>query len=165
MKGRVVQADGYCPEVLSNRLRPFQRASRPTTGRFTSDLTLCLFLRQQNICDFGRREYQVEASKDLKTFGWDLKDTRLGVIDEIRQSYYTVLLAGQVKRCGQSWNGPSFFCASPFHEVGLQTQDRCHPGRLEVSKAQRACPGQNALFIKRVALNKALRLDEARLIN
>ena len=48
----------------------------------------------QNIYDFGRREYKVQvAQEDLKAFRWDLKDTRLSVIDEIRQGYYGVLLA------------------------------------------------------------------------
>ena len=47
-----------------------------------NDLATYFLGLSQNIYDFGRREYKVQASReDLKTFQWTLKDTRLSVID------------------------------------------------------------------------------------
>ena len=68
--------------------------STSTTASENNSQSIFFLGLTQNIYDFGRREYKVQASQeDFKAFGWDLKDIRLGVIDEIRQGYYGVLLA------------------------------------------------------------------------
>ncbi len=125
-KARVVQVQSdYYPNVSiesdyarsSGITSTSSTSTSPSPSASSSDNNqYLLFLGlTQNIYDFGRREYKVLASQeDLKAFGWDLKDTRLGVIDEIRQSYYAVLLADRGKKSGRkNWSVPNYSCARP----------------------------------------------------
>ena len=96
----------------------------------------------QNIYDFGRREYKVQASQeDLKVFQWDYKDARLGVIDEIRQAYYGELLAGRTEKVRlQELDRTQFFLrqARGFYQVGLKPKIDVTQADLGVIKSQKA---------------------------
>jgi outer membrane protein TolC len=172
-KARVTQVQSdYYPELFVESDYSRYKGSlsgTSTSGTATaSDLnafTLYLGLNQ-NIYDFGRREYRVQASEeDLKTYRWDLKDTRLGVIDEIRQAYYGTLLAGRGEKVReQEMERTQLFLrqARGFYQVGLKPRIDVTQAELEVIKAQKALlQAQNGFLLSRVALNKALGLDEA----
>lgn len=120
----------------------------------------------QNIYDFGRREYKVLASReDLRAYQWDWKDVRLAVIEEIRQSYYGVLLAGRSEKVrGEELDRAQLFLrqARGFYQVGLKPKIDVTQAELEVSKAQKALlKAQNDVQLSLVTLNKSLGLDEA----
>jgi outer membrane protein TolC len=172
-QARVVQVQSdYYPELFFEG--DYSRYKGTLSGTSTSASATAADLNaytaylglNQNIYDFGRREYRVQASEqDLKTYRWDLKDTRLGVIDEIRQGYYGVLLAGRGEKVReQELDRTQLFLrqARGFYQVGLKPKIDVTQAELEVSKAQRALlQAQNAFLLNRVALNKALGLDEA----
>jgi outer membrane protein len=172
-KARVVQAQAdYYPELFIETDYSRSKGNLSSTGNSgsasASDLNsyVAYLGLNQNVYDFGRREYRVQASKeDLKTYGWDLKDTRLGVIDEIRQSYYGVLLADRGEKVReQELDRTQLFLrqARGFYQVGLKPKIDVTQAELEVTKAQRALlQAQNAFLLSRVALNKALGLTEA----
>lgn len=166
-----VQSD-YYPDLFAegdySRYKGTLSGTSTSGSATASDLnafTLYLGLNQ-NIYDFGRREYRVQASEeDLKTYRWDLKDTRLGVIDEIRQGYYAALLAGRGEKVReQELERTQLFLrqARGFYQVGLKPRIDVTQAELEVIKAQKALlQAQNGLLLSRVTLNKALGLDEA----
>ena len=121
----------------------------------------------QNIYDFGRREYKVQAAQeDLKAYGWDLKDTRLGVIDEIRQGYYAVLLADRgVKVREKELERTQLFLrqAKGFYQVGLKPRIDVTQAELQLIQAQKASlKAKNDLSVSRVNLQKSLGLETSR---
>jgi outer membrane protein TolC len=172
-KARVVQVrSDYYPEVFiegdySRYKGSLSGTSNPNSVSAADLNAYTMYMGlNQNIYDFGRREYRVKAStEDLKTYRWDLKDTRLGVIDEIRSGYYGVLLAGRGEKVReQELERTQLFLrqARGFYQVGLKPRIDVTQAELEVTKAQRALlQAQNALQLSRVALNKALGLDQA----
>ena len=118
----------------------------------------------QNIYDFGRREYKVQvAQEDLKAFRWDLKDTRLSVIDEIRQGYYGVLLAerGEKVREKELERTQLFLRqANGFYQVGLKPRIDVTQAELQLIQAQKALlKAKNDFSVSRVNLQKSLGLD------
>ena len=120
----------------------------------------------QNIYDFGRREYKVQATKeDLKAFNWDLKDTRLSVIDEIRQGYYGVLLANRGEKVREKeLERTQLFLrqAQGFYQVGLKPRIDVTQAELGVIQAQKALlKAKNDLSVSRVNLQKSLGLENA----
>ena len=172
-KARVVQVrSDYYPDLFFegdvSRYKGSLSGTSSSGSASASDLnSYVLYLGiNQNIYDFGRREYRVQASsEDLKAFRWDLKDTRLGVIDEIRQGYYGVLLADRVEKVReQELNRTQLFLrqAQGFYRVGLKPKIDVTQAELEVIKAQKALlQAQNNFLVSRVTLNKAMGLEEA----
>ena len=108
----------------------------------------------------------MQASKeDLKAFNWDLKDTRLSVIDEIRQGYYGVLLAARGEKVReQELERTQLFLrqAKGFYQVGLKPRIDVTQAELGVIQAQKALlKAKNDLSVSRVNLQKSLGLDHA----
>jgi len=173
-KARVVQVQSdYYPDFLLetdySRFSGTSTASSPSTSISASDNTSqsIFFLGlTQNIYDFGRREYKVQASQeDLKIYRWDFKDARLGVIEEIRQAYYGELLAGRTEKVRQQeLDRTQVFLrqARGFYQVGLKPKIDVTQAELEVIKSQKALlKSQNDLLVGRVNLQKALGLDQS----
>lgn len=171
-KARVVQfqADYYPNLALEgdyNRshgsFRDTVNSTSNTTSSSDNQYIVSLGLTQ-NIYDFGRREYKVQAAQeDFKAFGWDLKDIRLGVIDEIRQSYYGVLLAdrGQKVREKELERTQLFLRqAKGFYQVGLKPRIDVTQAELQLIQAQKALlKAKNDFSVSRVNLQKSLGLD------
>jgi outer membrane protein len=170
-KARVVQLQAdYYPNLalegdFSRNNASFNTPSVSGGSSVNNQYKLSLGLTQ-NIYDFGRREYRVQASKeDLKAFNWDLKDTRLSVIDEIRQGYYGVLLADRGEKVReQELERTQLFLrqAKGFYQVGLKPRIDVTQAELGVIQAQKALlKAKNDLSISRVNLQKSLGLDHA----
>ena len=169
-KARVVQFQSdYYPDLALET--DYSRYSGSLTSSSTSSTvseknsqTLFFLGLTQNIYDFGRREYRVQASQeDLKAFGWDLKDTRLSVIDEIRQGYYGVLLADRVGKVReQELERTQLFLrqAKGFYQVGLKPRIDVTQAELQLIQAQKALlKAKNDFSVSRVNLQKSLGLD------
>jgi outer membrane protein TolC len=172
-KARVVQVQAdYYPNVSiesdyyrSNGTTTSSSASNPISATSSNNNQYLLSLGlTQNIYDFGRREYKVQsAQEDLKAFGWDLKDTRLGVIDEIRQGYYGVLLADRGERVREKeLERTQLFLrqAKGFYQVGLKPRIDVTQAELQLIQAQKALlKAKNDASVSRVNLQKSLGLD------
>lgn len=132
-----------------------------------SDLTTYYLGLSQNIYDFGRREYKVQASKeDLKAYQWSLKDTRLSVIDNIRQAYYGVLLTQRVAKFRQEdleRAREHFKQAQGFYQVGLKAKIDVTQAEVTVITAQKALlQAEGNVQIAWVTLAAAMGLDQAK---
>jgi outer membrane protein len=129
-----------------------------------NDLSTYYLGLSQNIYDFGRREYKVQISKeDLKTYQWTLRDTRLTVIDNIRQAYYGVLLAQrvvQVRREDLSRTQDHLRQAQGFYQVGLKAKIDVTQAEVTVITAQKALiQAENDVRVAWVTLSAAMGLD------
>ena len=118
----------------------------------------------QNIYDFGRREYKVQSSKeDLKTYQWDLKDIRLVVINEIRQAYFGVLLTQRIVKVRQEDLNRTqlhFEQARAFYQIGLKARIDFTQAEVELIKAQKALlKAQNDAKVTMVSLARAMGFD------
>ncbi len=171
-KARVVQfqADYYPNLALEGDATRYNgnlnSSSRSTATSDYNQYLVSLGLTQ-NIYDFGRREYKVQAAKeDLKAYGWDLKDIRLGVIDEIRQGYYGVLLADRGEKVREKeLERTQLFLrqAQGFYQVGLKPRIDVTQAELQLIQAQKALlKAKNDLSVSRVNLQKSLGLDYSR---
>jgi len=169
-KARVVQVrSDYYPDLLleTDYSRYNGTLTSPSNSTPVSDKnsqTLFFLGLTQNIYDFGRREYKVQASQeDLKAYGWDLKDTRLSVLDEIRQGYYGVLLADRVEKVReQELERTQLFLrqAKGFYQVGLKPRIDVTQAELQLIQAQKALlKAKNDFSVSRVNLQKSLGLD------
>ncbi len=130
-----------------------------------TDLTTYYLGLSQNIYDFGRREYTIQASKeDLKTYQWTLKDTRLSVIDNIRQAYYGVLLAQRVvtfSREDLERTREHFNQAQGFYQVGLKARIDVTQAEVTVITAQKVLlQAENNVRVGWVTLAAAMGLDQ-----
>ena len=169
-KARVVQfqADYYPNLALEgdyNRSHGslYGELASKTTSSSENQYIVSLGLTQ-NIYDFGRREYKVQAAQeDFKAFGWDLKDTRLTVIDEIRQGYYGVLLADRGEKVREKeLERTQLFLrqAKGFYQVGLKPRIDVTQAELQLIQAQKALlKAKNDFSVSRVNLQKSLGLD------
>jgi outer membrane protein len=129
-----------------------------------NDLTIYSVGLSQNIYDFGRTKYNVQTSKeDLKTFQWTLKDTRLSVIDNIRQAYYGVLLTQRVVRVRQEALADTqehLKQAQGFYQVGLKAKIDVTQAEVAVITAQSALlQAENDVRVAWVTLASAMGLD------
>jgi outer membrane protein len=169
-KARVVQVRAdYYPDLsletdYSRYNGTFTSSSTSTPVSDKNSQTLFFLGLTQNIYDFGRREYKVQAAQeDHKAFGWDLKDTRLGVIDEIRQSYYAVLLADRGEKVREKeLERTQLFLrqAKGFYQVGLKPRIDVTQAELQLILAQKALlKAKNDFSVSRVNLKKSLGLD------
>jgi outer membrane protein len=130
-----------------------------------ADLTAYYVGLSQNIYDFGRREYKVQATKeDLKTYQWSLKDIRLTVIDTIRQTYYGVLLAQRVVKVRQGdleKTRDHFNQAQGFYRVGLKAKIDVTQAEVALITAQKALlQAEGNVQTAWVALAAAMGLDQ-----
>jgi outer membrane protein len=168
-KARVVQFQAdYYPNLalegdFSRNNATFSTPSASGGSSVNNQYNFSLGLTQ-NIYDFGRREYKVQATKeDLKAFNWDLKDTRLSVIDEIRQGYYGVLLADRGEKVReQELERTQLFLrqAQGFYQVGLKPRIDVTQAELGVIQAQKALlKAKNDLSVSRVNLQKSIGLE------
>jgi len=137
----------------------------PSVDVAPTDLTTYYLGLSQNIYDFGRREYKIQASKeDLKTYQWTLKDTRLSVIDSIRQAYYGVLLAQRVAKFRQEdleRTREHFKQAQGFYQVGLKAKIDVTQAEVTVITAQKAVlQAENNIQVGWVTLAAAMGLDQ-----
>ncbi|OGP50907.1 MAG: hypothetical protein A2Y79_10070 [Deltaproteobacteria bacterium RBG_13_43_22] len=140
-------------------------SSGTSSGAMDRDLYNYYIGLSQNIYDFGRREYKIQASRnDLGTYQWTLKDTRLTVIDTIRQTYYGVLLAQRVVKVRQedlNRTREHFKQAQGFYQVGLKAKIDVTQAEVAVITAQKALlQAENNVQISRVALAAAMGLDK-----
>ena len=169
-KARVVQfRSDYYPELLleTDYSRYSGSLTATTTSASVSEVnsqSIFFLGLTQNIYDFGRREYRVQASQeDLRAYGWDLKDSRLSVIDEIRQGYYGVLLADRGEKVREKeLERTQLFLrqAKGFYQVGLKPRIDVTQAELELIKAQKALlKAKNDFAVSRVNLQKSLGLD------
>ncbi len=129
-----------------------------------TDLTTYSLGLSQNIYDFGRTKYNVQISKeDLKTFQWTLKDTRLSVIDNIRQAYYGVLLTQRVVQVRQESLTDAqehLQQAQGFYQVGLKAKIDVTQAEVAVITAQSALrQAENDVRVAWVTLASAMGLD------
>jgi outer membrane protein len=129
-----------------------------------NDLATYYFGLTQNIYDFGRREYKVQISReDLKTFQWTLKDTRLSVIDAIRQAYYGVLLTQRVVQVRQedlARTQEHLKQAKGFYQVGLKAKIDVTQAEVAVVTAQKALiQAENDAMVAWITLAAAMGLD------
>lgn len=129
-----------------------------------TDLTTYSLGLSQNIYDFGRTKYNVQTSKeDLKTFQWTLKDTRLSVIDNIRQAYYGVLLTQRVVQVRQEALADTqehLKQAQGFYQVGLKAKIDVTQAEVAVITAQSALiQAENDVRVAWVTLATAMGLD------
>ena len=134
-------------------------------GNFPVDLTTYYLGLSQNIYDFGRREYKVQASReDLKTFQWATKDTRLSVIDSIRQAYYGVLLAQRTVKVRQEdlfRTKEHLIQAKGFYQVGLKAMIDVTQAEVAVVTAQKTLlQAENDVLVNWVNLSAAMGLDQ-----
>jgi len=139
--------------------------SSPTLNMGATDLTTYYLGLSQNIYDFGRREYKIQASKeDLKTYQWTLKDTRLSVIDNIRQAYYGVLLAQRVVKVRKEdleRTQEHFKQAQGFYQVGLKAKIDVTQAEVTVITAQKALlQAESNVQIAWVTLAAAMGIDQ-----
>jgi len=169
-KARVVQfRSDYYPDLLVET--DYSRYNGTLTSTSTSasasernSQSIFYLGLTQNIYDFGRREYKVQASQeDLKAYGWDLKDIRLSVLDEIRQGYYGVLLADRAEKVReQELERTQLFLrqAKGFYQVGLKPRIDVTQAELQLIQAQKALlKAKNDILVSRVNLQKSLGLD------
>jgi outer membrane protein len=136
-----------------------------TTGSGVNDLTTYYLGLSQNIYDFGRREYKVQSSKeDLKTYQWTFKDTRLAVIDSIRQAYYGVLLTQRVVQVRQedlNRTREHLMQAQGFYRVGLKAKIDVTQAEVAVVNAQKALiQAENDVQQAWVNLSAAMGLEQ-----
>ncbi|MGC1401746.1 MAG: TolC family protein [Thermodesulfobacteriota bacterium] len=129
-----------------------------------TDLTTYSLGLSQNIYDFGRTKYNVQISKeDLKTFQWTLKDTRLTVLDNIRQAYYGVLLTQRVVQVRQEALADTqehLKQAEGFYQVGLKARIDVTQAEVAVITAQSALiQAENDVRVAWVTLAAAMGLD------
>ncbi len=140
-----------------------------SAGNGPTDLTAYYIGLSQNIYDFGRREYKVQASReDLKTYQWTLKDVRLSVIDSIRQAYYGVLLAQRVVQVRQedlARTREHLKQAQGFYQVGLKAKIDVTQAEVAVITTQKALlQAENDVRVAWVALSAAMGLDQPPLV-
>ena len=112
----------------------------------------------------ARTKYNVQTSKeDLKTFQWTLKDTRLSVIDNIRQAYYGVLLTQRVVQVRQEALADTqehLKQAQGFYQVGLKAKIDVTQAEVAVITAQSALiQAENDVRVAWVTLATAMGLD------
>jgi outer membrane protein len=136
-----------------------------TTGAGVNDLTTYYLGLSQNLYDFGRREYKVQSSKeDLKTYQWTFKDTRLSVIDSIRQAYYGVLLTQRIVQVRQEDLGRTqehLRQAQGFYRVGLKAKIDVTQAEVAVVNAQKTLiQAENDVRQAWVNLAAAIGLDQ-----
>jgi len=136
-----------------------------TSSNNPTDLTSYYLGLTQNIYDFGRREYKVQASKeDKKTYQWSLKDIRLSVIDNIRQAYYGVLLAQRVVKVRKedlARTQEHLVQAKGFYNVGLKAMIDVTQAEVAVVNAQKTLlQAENDVLVNWVTLAAAMGLDE-----
>jgi outer membrane protein len=129
------------------------------------DLTTYYLGLSQNIYDFGRREYKVQASReDLKTYQWTSIDTRLSVIDSIRQAYYGVLLAQrtvEVRLEDLDRTKEHLKQAQGFYQVGLKAKIDVTQAEVAVITTQKALlQAENDVRVSWVTLSAAMGLDQ-----
>ncbi|MBA4395750.1 MAG: hypothetical protein C0407_19535, partial [Desulfobacca sp.] len=129
------------------------------------DLTTYYLGLSQNIYDFGRREYKVQASReDLKTYQWTSKDIQLSVIDSIRQAYYGVLLAQRFVKVRQedlTRTKEHLRQAKGFYQVGLKAMIDVTQAEVAVITAQKTLlQAENDVQVNWVNLSAAMGLDE-----
>jgi outer membrane protein len=134
-------------------------------GNFPTDLTTYYLGLSQNIYDFGRREYKVQASReDLKTYQWSSKDTRLSVVDSIRQAYYGVLLAQRVVKVRQedvNRTKEHLIQAKGFYQVGLKAMIDVTQAEVAYVTAQKTLlQAENDVQLNWVTLAAAMGLDQ-----
>ncbi|MEW6188180.1 MAG: TolC family protein [Thermodesulfobacteriota bacterium] len=140
-------------------------SSKKTTYNVgSSDLTSYYVGLSQNIYDFGRREYKVQAAKeDLKAYQWTGRDTRLSVLDAIRQSYYGVLLAERVvkvRREDLQRTQEHLKQAQGFYQVGLKAKIDVTQAEVAVITAQKALlQAENNIQTAWVTLTAAMGID------
>lgn len=139
------------PFALSNGARDFYTSS---------------FVLSQNIYDFGRRKYRVEASRyDVKTLQWDFRDVRLAVIDAIKESYYGVLLADRTIKVRQDdleRTKEHLRQAETFFKVGTRPKIDVTQAEVAVITAQKALlQAQNDARVGRVVLLQNMGLGSA----
>lgn len=130
-----------------------------------NDLSTYFLGLSQNIYDFGRREYKVQASReDLKTFQWTLKDVRLSVIDSIRQAYYGVLLTQRivlVRKEDLERTQEHLKQAQGFYQVGLKAKIDVTQAEVAVINAQKGLlQAENDVRQARVTLAAAIGLEQ-----
>jgi outer membrane protein len=135
----------------------------PSSGPI--DLTTYYLGLSQNIYDFGRREYKVQASReDLKTYQWTLRDTRLSVIDSIRQAYYGVLLAQRVVKVrleDLDRTKEHLKQAQGFYQVGLKAKIDVTQAEVAVITVQKALlQAENDVQVNWVTLAATMGLDQ-----
>ena len=169
-KARVVQFQSdYYPDLAleteySRYNATLTSSSTSNTASEKNSQSIFFLGLTQNIYDFGRREYRVQASQeDLKAYGWDLKDIRLSVLDEIRQGYYGVLLADRVEKVREKeLERTQLFLrqATGFYQVGLKPRIDVTQAELQLIQAQKALlKAKNDFSVSRVNLQKSLGLD------
>ena len=169
-KARVVQFQSdYYPDLAleteySRYNATLTASSTSNTASEKNSQSIFFLGLTQNIYDFGRREYRVQASQeDLKAYGWDLKDIRLSVLDEIRQGYYGVLLADRVEKVREKeLERTQLFLrqATGFYQVGLKPRIDVTQAELQLIQAQKALlKAKNDFSVSRVNLQKSLGLD------
>ncbi len=169
-KARVVQfqSDYYPDLALETEYSRYNgtltSSSTSNTASEKNSQSIFFLGLTQNIYDFGRREYRVQASQeDLKAYGWDLKDIRLSVLDEIRQGYYGVLLADRVEKVREKeLERTQLFLrqATGFYQVGLKPRIDVTQAELQLIQAQKALlKAKNDFSVSRVNLQKSLGLD------
>jgi outer membrane protein TolC len=140
-------------------------SSKKTTYNVgSSDLTSYYVGLSQNIYDFGRREYKVQAAKeDLKTYQWTGRDTRLSVLDAIRQSYYGVLLAERVVKVRKEdlqRTQEHLKQAQGFYQVGLKAKIDVTQAEVAVITAQKTLlQAENNILTAWVTLTAAMGID------
>ena len=118
----------------------------------------------QNIYDFGRREFKVQASReDLKGYQWDFKDIRLLVMDTIRQAYYGILLSDRLVKVrleDLERTQQNLRQAQGFYQVGLKAKIDVTQAEVEVIKAQKTLlNARNDAQLSRVLFEQALGLE------
>ena len=139
--------------------------SSTSSGTNPTDLTTYYLGLSQNIYDFGRREYKVQASReDLKTYHWTSKDIRLAVIDNIRQAYYGVLLAQRVVKVRQedlNRTKEHLTQAKGFYNVGLKAMIDVTQAEVAVVTSQKTLlQAENDVQVNWVTLAAAMGLDQ-----
>ncbi|MFH1008565.1 MAG: TolC family protein [Candidatus Latescibacterota bacterium] len=119
-----------------------------------------------NIYDFGRTRYRVRTSRyDVETLQWDLKDVRLGVVDDIAEAYYGVLLADRSVKLRQedlARTREHLTQAQTFYKVGTKARIDVIQAQVEAIKAEKALlQAQSNARTSRVLLQKTMGLETA----
>jgi TolC family type I secretion outer membrane protein len=129
-----------------------------------TELTTYYLGLSQNVYDFGRRENKIQAAQeDLKSYSWSLRDTRLSIIDAIRQAYFGVLLAEkvvQVRKEDVERTKEHLRQAQGFYQVGLKAKIDVTQAEVAVITAQKAfLQAENQRKLAWVNLAAAMGMD------
>jgi len=170
-ESRIGQArSGYFPQVNTetsyDRTQAYKSGVSNLAGASASDMYSGRLTLTQNIYDFGRTSAKVGiANLNRDAYRQDLDNVTSLVILNVKQSYHTMLQAGENRRVAEETVAQfqrHLDIAKGFFEVGLKPKFDVTKAEVDLSNSRLSLiKAENTLRIARVTLNNAMGMPDA----